>query len=211
MKNLLLVLGVVLAVSGCQSTYYAAMEKVGVHKRDIMVDRIESAQESQVEAKEQFKSALDQFNFVVNQSDSDLDAKYKKLNSEYEDARDRAEEVSENIDAIEDVSEALFDEWDAEIMQFTSESLKRKSQQKRRDTEVKYKQLIRAMRQSESSMQPVLGAFKDQVLYLKHNLNAAAIDSLKGELRQIESDVGRLIKDMEKSIKQTDAFIRTLQ
>lgn len=31
-----------LALSGCQSAYYAAWEKVGVEKRDILVDRVET-------------------------------------------------------------------------------------------------------------------------------------------------------------------------
>ena len=38
---------------GCQKAYYGTMEKFGVHKRDIMVDRVEEARDSQQEAKEQ--------------------------------------------------------------------------------------------------------------------------------------------------------------
>jgi len=34
-----------LLVSGCESLYYSAMEQVGVHKRGMMSDRIEAAQE----------------------------------------------------------------------------------------------------------------------------------------------------------------------
>ena len=37
---------------GCSRAYYGAMEKVGVHKRDIMVDRVESARDAQQDAKE---------------------------------------------------------------------------------------------------------------------------------------------------------------
>ena len=53
-------------------------------------------------------------------------------------------------------------------------------------------------------------ALQDQVLYLKHNLNARAIDGLKGELRTIETNVARLIRDMEASIAQSEAFIAEL-
>ena len=54
-------LAIVLLLGGCSSAYYGAMEKVGVHKRDIMVDRVEDARDSQAAAQEQFKSALEQF------------------------------------------------------------------------------------------------------------------------------------------------------
>lgn len=50
MKKLLL-LPMLLLVFGCESTYYDAMEKIGVHKRDILIDRIEDAQTAQEEVK----------------------------------------------------------------------------------------------------------------------------------------------------------------
>lgn len=54
-----LIVGILLATaSGCSSVYYDAMEKVGIHKRDILADRIEDARDSQHAAKEQFNSAL---------------------------------------------------------------------------------------------------------------------------------------------------------
>ncbi len=98
----------ILFTEGCQKAFYSTMEKFGIHKRDIMVDRVEEARDSQQEAKEQFKS------------------------------------------------------------------------------------------------------FLDQVLYLKHNLNAQAIASLQSELGTVESDIAALIKEMEKSIGEANSFIRTM-
>ena len=46
------------------------------------------------------------------------------------------------------------------------------------DTRKRYKQLMSSMRRAENSMEPVLVAFQDQVLVLKHNLNARAIGAL---------------------------------
>ena len=100
------------ALAGCQSAYYGAMEKVGVHKRDIMVNRVESVQEAQTDAKEQFESALAQFRSIIQIKDQDLAARYDRLNDEYEDSKAAAQSVTKRIDAVEDVSEALFDEWE---------------------------------------------------------------------------------------------------
>ena len=41
----------ILLVSGCETAYYSAMEQVGVHKRDILVDRVDEASEAQEDAK----------------------------------------------------------------------------------------------------------------------------------------------------------------
>ena len=67
------------------------------------------------------------------------------------------------------------------------------------------------MKSAEAKIEPVLAVFKDQVLYLKHNLNAQAIASLKGELGSIKSDVSSLISAMEKSINEANAFIKTME
>jgi len=201
----------VVALGGCQSAYYGAMEKVGVHKRDIMVDRVESAQEAQTDAKEQFESALAQFRSIIQIKDQDLATRYDSLNDEYEDSKAAAKAVTERIDAVEDVSEALFDEWEDEIELYSSANLKRQSAAKLSQTRRQYQGLIRAMRSAEARMEPVLQAFQDQVLFLKHNLNARAIDSLQGELGSIETDVAQLIREMERSIAESDAFISSLK
>jgi hypothetical protein len=49
MRNLAIILTFALLLSACESAYYDALEKVGVHKREILIDRIETAQESQEE------------------------------------------------------------------------------------------------------------------------------------------------------------------
>ncbi|MGI9282715.1 MAG: DUF2959 domain-containing protein [Endozoicomonas sp.] len=206
---LLLIFSVFL--TGCQSTYYSAMEQVGIHKRDIMVDRIESSQVAQEEAQEQFSSALEQFRSVVNFNGGDLEALYDQLNAEYEDSVTSAAEVRDRIQGVKDVSEALFDEWEDELELYSSASLRRSSQQKLNDTRRQYKRMLASMEQSEKRMQPVLNAFQDQVLYLKHNLNARAISALKGEFGSIKSDIDRLLRDMQRSIDESRKFVATLK
>ena len=47
-------------LTACSSAQYAVMEKFGIHKREILVDRVEDARDSQEEAKQQFASALEE-------------------------------------------------------------------------------------------------------------------------------------------------------
>jgi hypothetical protein len=42
MKILLVLLAIIVGLSGCSTMYYGAMEKLGVHKREIMVDRVKA-------------------------------------------------------------------------------------------------------------------------------------------------------------------------
>ncbi|MEM1230640.1 MAG: DUF2959 family protein, partial [Pseudomonadota bacterium] len=167
-------------------------------------------QEAQEDAKEEFSSALERFSAVVNIGESDLKSTYGRLNDSFEDAQSRAEEVSERIDDVEDVSEDLFKEWRGELDQISNAKLRGASAQQLQQSEAKYADLIKAMRRAESRMEPVLVAFRDNVLFLKHNLNAQAIASLKTELGDIEANVGTLIREMEASIAESQAFIEDM-
>ena len=205
-----LMLVMAMSFFGCQSMYYAGMEKMGYHKRDLMVSDVEKARNAQQEAKEQFKSALDRFTTVLNIKGGELQEKYDTLNAEYERSETKAQAVRDRIASVEDVSQALFAEWEAELKEYSSASLRKSSQAKLTHTRTQYAQLIKAMKRAESKMPPVLAKFKDQVLFLKHNLNAQAIASLKSELGSVESNTKILIKEMERSIKQADTFIASM-
>lgn len=197
-------------LAACSGTYYKAMETMGYEKREILVDRVEEARDAQEEASEQFTSALDQFRATVNFDGGDLEATYDRLNSEYEDSLSEAENVSARIDSVESVSEDLFEEWQAELAEYSNADMRRESESMLRDTKSRFKQMMTAMRRAEKSMDPVLQAFQDQVLYLKHNLNARAIGALSKELAGIERDTARLITDMQKAIAEADSFIRSM-
>lgn len=208
--RLVLLMMIVPALAACQAVYYNTMEKFGVHKRDILVDRIEDARDAQQEAKEQFKSALERFSAVMNFKGGDLEERYRQLDAELKHSEARANEVHDRIAAVEDVSGDLFAEWKRELSQYSNPDLRRQSERQLAQTRDRYEQLLRAMKRAESRIDPVLRPLRDQVLYLKHNLNARAIASLQSEKVGIESDVNDLIRDMEASIAQADAFIREM-
>jgi hypothetical protein len=197
--------------AGCSSTYYKAMEGVGIEKRDILVDRVEDARDAQDDAAEQFASALDRFRSVVEVDGGDLEKIYDRLSSEFERSQARADEVTDRIGSIGSVAEDLFEEWEEELEQYSSASLRSESAAMLRDTRSRYRQLMAAMRRAEAAMPPVLEAFEDQVLVLKHNLNARAIGSLRNELGNIERDTASLIAEMQKAIAEANAFITSMQ
>jgi hypothetical protein len=207
----LCVAAMALMSAGCQSTYYKAWEKLGWAKRDILVDRVKDAREDEEAAKKQFQSALEQFQSVTQIVGGDLEAKYKKINKEYEASENRASDVRKRVKAVDDVAQALFQEWTKELGEYSDAALKRSSEQKLRETQDRYRQMYAAMKSAEDKMDPVLKTFKTEVLYLKHNLNAAAISSLQTQVGGIQGDVEKLIRDMDASIKEADSFISQMK
>ena len=201
----------VLLLTWCSSTYYSAMEKVGVHKRDIMIDRIMDAETSQQAAQQQFKSALEELSSLIHFDGGELEQKYQAVEAQYEASQDAAEDVSKQIDKIENVAEALFDEWQSEIELISNSNYRRQSTAKLQETKTRYGSLIRSMHKAEEKIAPILTALQDNTLFLKHNLNAKAIGALQGEMQAIERDVDVLIRDMNAAIAQSQQFIDLLQ
>ena len=203
-------LSISVMIAGCASTYYEALERVGVEKRDILVDRVKDARGEQAEAQETFTSALEEFRSLVAVDGGELERQYDKMRISYENADKQAEKVRARITSVEDVGGRLFKEWEAELAQYESADLRRRSQAQLEATRVDYEQLVSAMNRAASKMDPVLSLYNDQVLFLKHNLNARAISALDLERTQIEQRVEALIEEMNAAIAEADAFIASL-
>lgn len=207
----LLLMSMMLGSGGCSSTEIAVKETFGYAKREQLVDRVEDARDGQQEAKQQFESALEEFLSVTGVKTGELESKYASIKKQYERCEDRAESVNSRIKDVERVATALFKEWDAELKQYSSAEMRAASQRQLDDTKVRYEALVSTMKDAASKMDPVLAAFKDQVLFMKHNLNARAIASLQETSGQIQSDVRTLVAEMEQAINEANAFIQEMQ
>ncbi|MCP5519525.1 MAG: DUF2959 domain-containing protein [Verrucomicrobiales bacterium] len=196
--------------AGCRSTYYAAYEQFGIHKRDLLKDRVEDARQEQAQASEQFKDALTRLQEMTGFNGGDLEQAYRKLQSDYDRCVDQADDVRSRIGAMNQVAEDLFTEWESELEEITTPSLRADSRRKLQDTRLRYAALYRSLNQAERSMEPVLVRFKDYVLYLKHNLNAQAVASLQGEAVDIQAEIQSLIDQMNASIAEADRFVADL-
>jgi Protein of unknown function (DUF2959) len=206
-----LLLAIVTLGPGCRSAYYSTMEKFGVYKRDLLKKRVIAARDEQKDASQQFKDAMTRLKELYGFQGGDLEKTYDALKRDYDRSAAKAEDVHKRIRDVETVAEDLFKEWNGEIKQISSETLRANSRKQLQETRQRYDELHAALKQAEKSMDPVLTAFRDHVLYLKHNLNAQAIASLKGEATSIQTDITKLINEMNVAIAHADEFIKQMQ
>ncbi len=217
MKKLFLLLPVLLAtallvnLTGCSSVYYAAYEKVGVYKRDLLKKRVIEARDDQKEAQVQFKDALTRLKEITKFGGGEAEKAFNSLKSEYDACVKRADAVHKRIREVETVSTDLFAEWEKENDQISTPSLRDTSRKQLLDTKQRYAQMHTALVSAEQTMPPVLQKFNDYVLYLKHNLNAQAIASLNGEASSIQTEIGHLLESMNQSIARADEFVKTMK
>lgn len=211
LSQVIMVVMVAVSLVGCQSAYYGTMEKFGIHKRDILVDRVDDARDAQSDAQEEFKSALQRLDELLKFDGGELEKRYQALNDDYERSKAAAERVNSRIKAVDNVAQALFDEWQDELSLYSNASMRSESERSLRETERHYKSLLQSMERAAGTMDPVLEKLHDNVLYLKHNLNAKAIDAIRGEYRVLRADVEVLIREMEAAIEASNAFIDAMR
>ena len=179
--------------------------------RDLLADRVEDARDVQQETIEEFQTAMEKFKSVTGFEGGDLQARYEKLNAAYERSADQAAEIGSKVDKVTVAANALLDEWRVELKDYHDQNMRRRAEEQFDQTRMRAEKLIASMRAVEARTEPVLALFRDQVLYLKHNLNARAISSLDRERVRIEGDVRVLIAEMQSAIDEADQFIKALK
>lgn len=189
---------------------YSAWESVGVEKRDLFKREVNNVKEEQEDTQEAFKDALEQLKEVYAFDGGNLEKEQKKLQAAYNDAFEQSKDVHERIGKVNQVATDLFEEWEGEITEMKSADLRRRSTTQLQETQKRFKVLHSKLVKSEQKIEPVLSRLHDQVLFLKHNLNAKAIAGLKVEGAKIETDISKLMKEMEASNREAEAFIKTL-
>jgi len=196
---------------GCQTTYYAMWEKMGKEKRHLLRDQVENSRNDQEKASEAFKDALTRLKEIYGLEGGDLEKMYGRLSDDYDNCQERAEIIDERIGKIQRIASDLFSEWRQEIDQIQNPNFRSQSARKLKATQSRFESLESSLLIARKRMNPVLANLRDYVLYLKHNLNAQAIGSLKGEAASIETDVDRLVRDIQRSIKEADAFLKDFE
>lgn len=201
----------ILILCACQTTYYAFWEKLGKEKRHLLKDQVESARSEQEKASEEFKDALTRLKEIYGFQGGELEGYYNRLRDDYEICKRRADAVDARIKKVKQVASDLFKEWNNELNEMRNEKLKAKSRRSLDKTQTRYARLEDAMIKAKSSMEPALRDLRDYVLYLKHNLNAQAVGTLKQEVGDIELEVEKLIKDIGISIREADDFLKSFE
>lgn len=196
-----------LLLTACSTVKYEALEQVGIYKRDILVDRVEDARDSQADTKEELVEAYAELNTLIDTDGGDLEKQYRALNRKVERSQDAIDELDDHLNAIDRVSADLFKEWEAELDQYSSAALRRDQSQKLADSRRAFTALRARMQTARDRVDPVMAVLNDNVLYLKHSLNARALDALRGEATALEGKVDALIRDMQLAIDEADAFI----
>lgn len=197
-------------LSSCSTIYYNFWETFGQDKRDLLKSEIEDSNEDQEKIKEEFSNTLEKIKSKYGFDGGELERTYDFLSSRYEDAVKRQTQLKERINNIEEIGNDLFKEWKREALEIKNAKYRRSSLAKLSRTKTQFSKLRADLGKTEKKLEQVMQKFKDQVYFLKHNLNAKAIGSLKVEFKEIEAGINQLIRNIEDSRSTNKVFIERM-
>jgi hypothetical protein len=209
--TVLAMLAVVLILGGCSRTYDTTTEFFGKKKKDVLVDRIAAARDAQAQAKDQFAAALDEFRSIAGYKGTLLEDKYNELNAQYNRCESQTNTVNNRLADARRAAKSLFRQWDDELEQYSSAVVRRASEEKLKDMQMRYENVMYAMEKVRDKFYPALAAFKDQVLLVKHNLNAQTEMTMGEEMKIAEKEISMLIQEIDRSMAEADSFIRQMR
>ena len=213
MKKINLLLSTLLLFSfiGCQTTsYYKTKALFGVEKRELLFQSVQAAKESLQETKSAFQEASKNINVVINIKDEKMLERYARLEEAYENCESEADDVKGQLDTMDDMAEAFFSQWMEEMELYTNESFRNASKNKYNQMRKCFNKLSKTLRDVEIKFKPTLSGLRDQVLFLKHNINAQSVASLEDELVTVDADIDALIRSLDNAIKEADDFITSM-
>jgi len=200
-------------LGACQTVQSALRTTLGSsssNTRALLVSRVQDARKTQVGAKAQFEATYDLFKQLTEYRTGELEDLYDGFRDEIDSCEDYLEEVGTRISGIENVSVQLFTKWGEELQEITDPALRELSQERLEETVSRYESLVDSLRSTQDKMTPIVTAFSDHVLFLKHDLNAQAIAALNDSVKRVEKDISSLFGVMQSSIKKADAFVASM-
>lgn len=200
-----------LLLTGCKSFYYDALEHTGIHKRDLLMQRIEKVRDAQTAAQKQFEATLLEYRSVVLFQSGDLNERQAQLEEDYRAAQLRARNVRYHLQGVDSVADDLFSEWKAELKGYRTAELRRAAEADYDRTRQQYQALRDQLNETEARLQPLLDLLGDQMLSLRHSLNARTISRSSDAYTQLEHDMKSLFEEMTRANDQADMFIRRLR
>lgn len=197
-------------LSSCSSVYYNFWETFGKEKRDLLKSKMISADSSHSEVNEELKDSLARIRSEYKFKEGNLEKTYDSLSEDYEDISEKSDLLSNNINKAEDIANDLFAEWNEEALSLNKRNYRNDSLAKLKRTKSSFRDTLSSMRIVEKKMKRLLMQYKDQVTYIKHNLNAKIIGNLQLEMGSISSEMEKLITQINESKSKTKKFISKL-
>jgi hypothetical protein len=190
-------------LAACSTAYYAAMEQLGWEPRDILINRVEVARDSQAAARTQFDQALRRMRALGN-DDVDRAAGDAALRRACGDAAARARDLQKRVANVATAGATLFDALQGDNAAIKDPAARARAEQRTAQSRARYDRLLAAMQQASDATTPALSALQAPLAAAAPPPGAA----VRAALPAAEAAVATLVGEIDHAIAEADAFVQ---
>ena len=188
-----------------------AQQDQGVKQVEALVKASGNTVEAIGQTKLQLTKTMDVYNALMADDATDRKKLYKDLQKEMANTEKQRSEIAKRASAMSIEAETLFKSWEASAAAIESETLRKKSEERLKQTKAAYVEIGSVGQKAAQLYQPVMKTLADQVTYLGHDLNPAAVASLKPDADKLNKEVQKLDKAIDDTITATNTKIGTIR
>jgi septal ring factor EnvC (AmiA/AmiB activator) len=184
-----------------------ATAQEGVNQTESLIKKGEQTVKAVSEARLQLEKTLANYNTIVDGKAADPKASYKDLGKAVKDTEDRVAAVSKRKDEMDAEAGTLFASWKASTDAISNPDLKKKSQDRLDATQARYGKIATAGKDARGEYDAFLTGLKDQITFLGHDLNPAAMTSLKPEAAKLNDKAKAMFVKIDAAAAAANASI----
>jgi hypothetical protein len=197
----------VVAVFGAR----ASAQDAGVKQVEQLTKKCKGTVEAITNTKTQLQKTTDVYNGLLAEDAKDRKDLYKKLQQEMATTDKRRAEIAVRAGEMNTEADTLFKGWADSTAAISDAALRKRSEDRLTKTKASYAQIGTVGQKATDLYGPVMKALQDQVTFLGHDLNPAAIASLKPNAVKLNTSVSELVKRIDDTISTADTTCAALR
>jgi hypothetical protein len=200
----------VLAVAAL-AAWPARAQDQGVKQVEQLVKKSGSTVQAIAETKMQLQKTMDVYNTLMSDDVKNMKGNYKKLQSEMESTEKKRGEIKQRADEMNAEATALFKSWADSTAAIENADLRKRSEERLDKTKASFAEIGTVGQKASDLYGPFMKTLEDQVTYLGHDLNAQAVESLKGDAAKVNQKAQDLMKSIDETITVANKNINELR
>jgi hypothetical protein len=184
-----------------------ASAQEGVKQTEALIKKGEQTVKAMSDARLQLEKTLASYNTIVEGKAADPKSAYKDLGKAVKDSEDRVADVTKSRDEMDTEAGTLFTSWKASTDAISDPALKKKSQDRLDATKGRYGKIATAGKDARGEYDAFLTGLKDQITFMGHDLNPAALASLKPDAAKLNEKAKQMFVKIDAASAAANASI----
>lgn len=181
-----------------------------VEQVDELLTRIERVQAETAVAKDAVHAALDELCRIVSPGfQGDAAAEFAKFIAASERSEEQGETLRDVTEPMQEAASDVFQRWTKDMEAFGNSRLRQRSQTRLDETRTRFQGIVGATQAAQISLDAFHDDMRDLALFLRHDLNSAAVASIRTDVRALNEQIRDVDTRFDATVAAARAYVES--